>query len=121
MNRNEGAFKVAAAFGFFAVVLGAFGSHGLKDILLQNGMTETWKTASLYHLVHSVVLLWLAWAGINQRAFWCFVAGIVIFSGSLYLMSVTGIRWLGAVTPVGGLALLSGWLLLFFQKKSVYS
>jgi uncharacterized membrane protein YgdD (TMEM256/DUF423 family) len=119
MTKSGVAFKVAAAFGFFAVALGAFGSHGLKDILLQNGMTETWKTASLYHLAHSVLLLWLAWAGINQRAFWSFVVGIFIFSGSLYLMSVTGIRWLGAVTPVGGLALLSGWLFLFFQKKSV--
>lgn len=117
MKPTNISFRLASTLGFLAVALGAFGAHGLKDVLAENQMTEAWKTASLYHLVHAVLLTWLAWQGVNPRAFWFFVTGILLFSGSLYLMSVTNIKWLGTITPVGGLALLAGWTLLLLQKK----
>ena len=107
------ATRVAASCGFLAVALGAFGAHGLKRVLLQFETTEIWQTAALYHLVHSVVLLFVATREpLPKPAWWLFVAGIVIFSGSLYLLAVTNLRWLGAITPLGGLCLLGGWLAL---------
>ena len=99
------ATRIAALFGFFAVALGAFGAHGLAARLAQNGTAAIWSTAALYHLTHAVVLLVLA-QGIRGRSaagpFLCFAIGIVIFSGSLYLLAMTNQRWLGAVTPLGG-------------------
>jgi len=107
------ATRVAAAAGFLAVALGAFGAHGLQTLLLQNGTAAIWETAVVYHLAHAVMLFVLA--GRKPRAvgpWWCFLGGIVIFSGSLYLLAATNARWLGAVTPVGGISFLAGWLWL---------
>jgi uncharacterized membrane protein YgdD (TMEM256/DUF423 family) len=106
--------RVAAAAGFLAVALGAFGAHGLKSILGQNGTTAVWEKAVFYHFVHAVMLFVIA----GRKPFvavswWSFLMGIVIFSGSLYLLAVTNWRWLGAVTPVGGLSFLIGWAWLF--------
>ena len=108
------ALRIAAVVGFLAVALGAFGAHGLKDLLRQNGTAEIWHTAVLYHLVHAVVLLLIASrpAARVSAAFWLVLAGIVIFSGSLYLLAITNLKWLGAVTPLGGISLLAGWLWL---------
>lgn len=107
----------AAMSGFLGVALGAFGAHGLKDTLEAGGSAETWKTAVLYQLVHAVALLALAgWrdahgtAGGRVAGLW--VVGIVLFSGSLYWLSLGGPRFLGPVTPLGGVAFLAGWLLL---------
>jgi uncharacterized membrane protein YgdD (TMEM256/DUF423 family) len=106
--------RVAALLGFAAVALGAFGAHGLRARLGPG--IEIWKTAALYHLVHAVALLALSLAAARVRAFravyWLWTAGIVIFAGSLYLLAVTGISVLGAITPLGGAAFLSGWLVL---------
>lgn len=105
--------RIAALFGAAAVALGAFGSHGLKTLLEANQTVEVWKTASLYHLLHSVVLLVLATLpSLRRRAFQCFGTGILIFSGSLYGLAVSQIKILGAITPIGGLFLIAGWLLL---------
>jgi uncharacterized membrane protein YgdD (TMEM256/DUF423 family) len=105
--------RVAAAAGFLAVALGAFGAHGLKDLLERTGGAEWWRTASFYHLTHAAVLLWVAGRSpFRKGAFVLFLAGIVLFSGSLYGMGVTGFRPLGAVAPLGGVALLAGWLVL---------
>ncbi len=102
--------RIAAAFCFVAVALGAFGAHALKGMLEANGLMAVWNTAVLYHFMHALALLVLAlWAGRNRGTWWLFVSGIVLFSGSLYLMAVTNIRWLGAVTPLGGLCFLAGW------------
>ncbi len=80
---------------------------------------ETWKTAAQYHLVHSVALLSVALAGAEfRRSALCWLAGIVLFSGSLYLLSVTGLKWLGAITPFGGLLLLAGWTTLLLPQKN---
>jgi len=103
---------LAAILAFTGVALGAFGAHGLKDILVQNQTLEIWKTASLYHLVHAVAMLVAdAPAGRFPPAGF-FAVGIVIFSGSLYLLAITGVSWLGAITPLGGLAFLIGWIRL---------
>ncbi len=112
------ALRIAAIFGFLAVALGAFGAHGLKEVLERHGTVATWHTGALYHLVHAVVLLVLAMrlsstgGGAPSLAFWLFAAGIVVFSGSLYLYSTTGVRAFARVTPLGGLSLLAGWLVL---------
>jgi uncharacterized membrane protein YgdD (TMEM256/DUF423 family) len=106
--------RIAAAAGFLAVALGAFGAHGLKTILGQNGTTTVWEKAVFYHLIHAVMLFVIAGRKpFIAGAWWSFLAGIVIFSGSLYLLAVTNWRWLGAVTPAGGLGFLIGWAWLF--------
>jgi uncharacterized membrane protein YgdD (TMEM256/DUF423 family) len=110
---NTTAIRVAAAAGFLAVALGAFGAHGLKAILTQNGTASIWETAVFYHFIHAVMLFVLAGRKpLAAGPWWCFLAGIMIFSGSLYLLALTGAHWLGAITPVGGASLLAGWLWL---------
>ena len=103
-------FRVAAGLCFLAVALGAFGAHALKSVLAANGTLEVWKTAVLYHLLHAVALLALALFGAGNRgACYLICVGIALFSGSLYLLAVTNLRWLGAVTPLGGLCFLAAW------------
>ena len=112
------AMRISAVIGFCAVALGAFGAHGLKELLGRFQTTDIWHTAALYHLVHSVVLLFVASREpLRKAAWWLFLIGIVVFSGSLYLLAVTNLRWLGAITPLGGLCLLGGWLALGFPPK----
>ena len=97
-----------------AVALGAFGAHGLKSRVSAE-MLAVWQTAVLYHLVHALGLLLVGLLALQlpvRAAGWTLLAGIVLFSGSLYLMVLTGIRPLGMVTPLGGVAFLAGWLLL---------
>ena len=106
--------RLAAVSGFLVVALGAFGAHGLKAILQRYETLETWQTAVFYHALHTLVLLALSMhPGVSKGAVISFVFGIVVFSGSLYLLAVTNMRWLGAVTPVGGVGLLIGWAWLF--------
>ena len=109
------AILVGSAAMFVAVALGAFGAHALKTRLTPD-MAAVWQTAVQYHAWHALAVLvagvlLLQWPG--QRAVevagWLFVAGIVLFSGSLYAMALTGVRGLGAVTPFGGVAFLAGW------------
>ena len=108
---------LAAFFGFTGVALGAFAAHGLKGRLSEQYLA-IFHTGVTYHLVHTLALFGVAllathlpgrlvtWAGI------CFAIGIVLFSGSLYLLTMTGISKLGIITPFGGLAFLAGWLCL---------
>jgi len=108
---------LGSLLGACGVALGAFGAHGLKT-RVDPAMLAVFETAVRYHLTHALALLAVAWAGERwpgapaTAAGWLFLAGIVIFSGSLYLMVLTGARWLGAVTPLGGLALIAGWCAL---------
>ena len=103
-------FRIAAALCFLAVALGAFGAHGLRSTLEAHAMVDAWNKAVFYHFIHALALLALALYGnINRGACWLFVAGILLFSGSLYLLALTNLRWLGAVTPLGGLCFLVGW------------
>ena len=108
--------RIAAATGFLAVALGAFGAHGLKDILTQNGTVAIWEKAVFYHFIHAVMLFVVAGRKpFAAGAWWSFLAGIVIFSGSLYLLAVANVKWLGAITPIGGLSFLVGWAWLFWS------
>ena len=109
------ATTLAAILGFTGVALGAFGAHGLKDLLSTNGTMAIWQTAVLYQLVHAVASLWAAERRPLVARFWA--AGVVLFSGSLYALALTNIKWLGAITPVGGVLFLIGWALLFKPAK----
>jgi uncharacterized membrane protein YgdD (TMEM256/DUF423 family) len=111
---NATAMRISAAAGFLAVTLGAFGAHALKEILAQNGMTSAWDKAVFYHLIHAIMLFVIAGRKpFVAGAWWSFFAGIVIFSGSLYLLAVTNVKWLAAITPLGGAGFLIGWAWLF--------
>ena len=112
--------RIAAAFCFLAVALGAFVAHALKATLQSNGMLDAWNKAFLYHLVHAVALLALALYGAgNRAAFLLLTAGILFFSGSLYAMALTNARWLGAITPIGGLCFLAGWAWLVISPPKL--
>lgn len=110
-------FTLGASFALLGVALGAFAAHGLKS-RLDPAMLATFEVGVRYHLYHALALLGAAWAATRwpgawvNAAGWLFVAGIVVFSGSLYALALTGARWLGAVTPLGGVAFLAGWLCL---------
>ena len=110
---NTSALRVAAVMGFLAVGLGAFGAHGLKDILANQGTTGVWEKAVLYHFIHTIMLFILAGRSpVLSGPWWSFFIGIALFSGSLYLLALTKIAWLGAITPFGGISFLVGWLWL---------
>ena len=108
-------FLIGSVSAFIAVALGAFAAHGLKNRLSQE-MVDIFDVGVRYHFYHALALLAVAWAFSRWprvevvTAGWLFLAGTVIFSGSLYLLSLTGVRWLGAITPIGGVAFLLGWL-----------
>lgn len=107
---------------FLAVGAGAFGAHGLRGVL-STEMLSVWQTAVTYQIAHALGLLALAalsprfghGSAVWTTAGWLMFAGIVLFSGSLYLLSGTGVRWLGAITPLGGAAFLLAWLLVAWQ------
>ncbi len=109
---------LASLFGGLAVALGAFGSHGLSGRLSAD-LLNTYEIAVRYQFYHALALIGVVvalgrWpqAGLATWAGWLFVAGILIFSGSLYLLVFSGVRWLGAITPIGGVAMIAGWVCL---------
>jgi len=109
-----------SVLALLGVVAGAFGAHMLKD-RLSSGMLEVFETAVRYQMYHAFGLLFVAWAvshwsiSIPTTIGWSFIVGTVLFSGSLYGLSLTGIGWLGVVTPLGGLAFIIGWILLAYS------
>jgi len=110
-------FTIGALLAGVAVAAGAFGAHGLEDQVSTDRLA-TFQTGVAYHMYHALGLLAVAWAagqGWGAAAHWagfCFVAGIALFSGSLYVLVLTDTPWLGAVTPFGGVAFIVGWALL---------
>jgi uncharacterized membrane protein YgdD (TMEM256/DUF423 family) len=115
---NSTASRISALMGFLAVGLGAFGAHGLKDLLTRNGTVAIWEKAVFYHFIHTVMLFILARrAPLNSGPWFSFLSGILIFSGSLYLLAVTNLKWFGAITPIGGLSFLAGWLWLIIAPE----
>jgi uncharacterized membrane protein YgdD (TMEM256/DUF423 family) len=110
-------FGLGAISAGLAVALGAFAAHGLRSRISPEAL-QTFETGARYHMYHALALLAVAWAatrwpgGAVTAAGWLFVAGTLLFSGSLYLLAVTGVRILGAITPFGGLAFILGWLAL---------
>ncbi len=115
-------FSVGAVSGLIAVACGAFGAHGLRARLAPD-LLAAFETAARYQMYHALALVAAAWAvsrwpgPLAQWAGWLFVAGTVIFSGSLYALALTGLRWLGAVTPLGGLAFMAGWICLALAAR----
>jgi uncharacterized membrane protein YgdD (TMEM256/DUF423 family) len=113
--------RIAALLCFLAVALGAFGAHSLKQTLETSGMLDVWNKAVFYHFIHAIALLVLALYGaVNRGAWWFLFAGILIFSGSLYVMALIpqARGWLGAITPIGGLCFLAGWAWLLIAPHS---
>jgi uncharacterized membrane protein YgdD (TMEM256/DUF423 family) len=115
---NRTLLTIAGTLGFSAVLLGAFGAHGLRDKVAPP-MLEIYRTGVLYHLVHAVVVLAVAFAADRLRrprlVAGLFTAGIAIFSGTLYLLAITGVMKLGAITPIGGLLMMAGWAALIAE------
>ena len=113
-------FLLGSLSGFLAVAVGALGAHALRPRIAPD-LLHAFETAHREHVLHALALLAVAWASTRwpgaatTAAGWLFVAGTILFSGSLYLLAITGQRWLGAVTPFGGLALLAGWLALAWR------
>ncbi|CAM2009724.1 DUF423 domain-containing protein [Acanthopleuribacter pedis] len=105
--------RLAAVSGALAVAIGAFGAHGLKTLLAENGTTATFQTAAAYHLTHTLAML-VPQARRHHGLAAChfFALGIFFFSGSLYTLAVFNLRWMGAVAPIGGTAFILGWLWL---------
>ena len=111
-------WTAAGVLGALGVALGAFGAHGLQTRIDDPHLIEVWHTAARYHLIHALALLGVAAHPAQPAAAgWGFVAGIAIFSGSLYLMTLTGAKWLGAITPIGGLCFIGAWLVLAFAGR----
>ena len=110
-------FAIGAWLGALGVALGAFGAHGLKARVSAD-MVAVWETGARYHVLHALALLATAWAcerwpgAYTSGAGWLFLAGIALFSGSLYALALSGVRVLGAITPVGGLCFIAGWVCL---------
>lgn len=110
-------FGLGALSAFISVAAGAFGAHALRQ-RLEPDLLAVFETGARYQMYHALALLAVAWAAtrwpgtLMTWAGWLFVLGTVLFSGSLYVLALSGIRWLGAITPLGGLAFLVGWLCL---------
>ncbi len=117
MRPAENFALLGALNGAVAVAAGAFGAHALKSRLAAD-LLAIFDTAVRYQMLHAVALLFVAWAVTRwpgrpvEAAGWCFFIGTLVFSGSLYLLALSAQRWLGAVTPIGGVLFIAGWLLL---------
>ena len=110
-------FVAGAVAGALGVAFGAFGAHALKSRVTED-LLAIFEIGVRYQMYHALALIGVAWAAtrwpghwINASG-WLFLVGIVVFSGSLYLMTLTGMRWLGAITPIGGVCLILGWVAL---------
>ncbi len=121
MKMSRWMLIAAGVMGFTAIVAGTFAAHYLPWESLDPDAPRWWDTGAKYHLAHAPVLLGLAvWSAfvtagakkLTTASAVCFCVGVTIFAGSLYVMSLTGVRWLGAITPIGGLSLMAGWGLL---------
>ena len=114
--------KIILLFGIFfcglSVVLGAFGAHALKD-KISSYYLEIYEKAIFYQFIHGMGILLISSLKYNDIDFtfslWCFIIGIFLFSGSLYILSLTGIKWLGAITPFGGTLFVIGWFSIFYK------
>ena len=122
---------LGAIFGAMSVGMGAFGAHGLRSRVLDGSLEprlfEVWETAAQYQMYHAIALLFAAWLATQGDstattvAGWAFVVGVALFSGSLYTMPLTGMKWLGAITPLGGVAFIIGWIALAVAGSKLLS
>lgn len=120
MNMDRFFFSTGAVSAFLAVGFGAFGAHALRGRLTPE-MLNIFEIGVRYQMYHALALLAVSWAMSRwpenhlNAAGWAFIIGIIVFSGSLYGLSIFGLRWLGAITPIGGLAFLAGWAILVWS------
>ena len=116
MSNQKVLIILAGFFGFVGVALGAFGAHRLSDILSPE-MLEVYKTGVLYHLIHSVAVLAIAFSGKEKfsKGAYVMIVGIVLFSGSLYIYAQSAVKFFAMITPVGGICFLIGWLLIVVE------
>ncbi|MFY0686110.1 MAG: DUF423 domain-containing protein [Cyclobacteriaceae bacterium] len=113
-------FNLSAVLAILAVAIGAFGAHGLADILTANNRIDTFETGSKYHFYHVFAIFITSIVPIKQKRKIAalFFLGIILFSGSLYTLSITNITIFGAIAPIGGTAFIAGWVWLLVAKKS---
>jgi len=122
---NKNSIMIGAILGGLAVALGAFGAHALKTLLIENNRVETFELAVKYQFYHALAIMVLGSIGHQlheKRVLWsrtCFILGTTIFSGSLYLLSLSGKTFWGAITPIGGASLIAGWALLAFASAKL--
>ncbi len=126
MSLERTFFRLGALSAALAVAAGAFGAHALRDRLAQD-LLQVFETAARYQMYHALGLLAAAWAVGRAEAAgprlagWLFVLGTLLFSGSLYLLALTGARWFGAITPLGGAAWIAGWAILALTFRGATS
>ena len=112
-------FKLGIIFAALSVVVGAFGAHGLESTIKDK--MDVYKTAVHYQMFHSLAILFVSILQYSisdldlSICIWLFFLGIILFSGSLYILALTNIKWLGAITPIGGLLFIIGWGIVFFK------
>ena len=122
---SQKVLKIASIFGLLAVAIGAFGAHSLSTFLIENNRVATFETAVRYHFYHTIALLVVSVLLQNNsskhlhRAAILFSIGILIFSGSLYILALSNFTFLGAITPLGGLCFMAAWISLFFFAKEL--
>lgn len=116
--RYHTSFVIGAVLAAAGVGLGAFGAHGLRAVM-EPAMLANWETGVRYHMYAALALLALGLRPEQRRAPWFVLAGAVVFAGSLYVMALTGARWLGAITPIGGVLLIAGLLLAAVDVRRV--
>ena len=115
--------KIGIIFSLLSVIIGAFGAHALKDILIKLNTQDIFQTAVKYHMFHSIAIIL---SGLlvqfnfleSKLPVILFSSGILVFSGSLYTLSISGIKWLGAITPVGGVLFIIGWIVLLVSIQN---
>ncbi len=108
--------RIAALVMFLGIALGAFGAHGLAERLEETGRLANWETATIYLLIHGLAMFMVARTD-SARGFFWFLAGVILFSGSLYALALSDISKFGAITPLGGISFLVGWARWIFAKK----
>jgi uncharacterized membrane protein YgdD (TMEM256/DUF423 family) len=122
MNTTSFFLRIGGLLALGSVLCGAFGAHALKDVLSERGTSATWETAVRYQMWHALALILVALLKERQSVCdstgACFAVGTLLFSGSLYGLALGGPKWLGPITPLGGLCLMAGWGLLVFSTKA---
>jgi uncharacterized membrane protein YgdD (TMEM256/DUF423 family) len=113
--------RLAALVLFIGIGLGAFGAHGLADRLEATGRLNNWETATFYHLLHGLALFLIALLPGRALGYYWFLAGILLFSGSLYALALTDVTRLGAITPLGGVSFLIGWARWIFHRSTTFA
>ena len=122
---SQKVLKIASIFGLLALAIGTFGAHSLSSFLIENNRVDTFETAMRYHFYHTIALLVVSVLLQNNtskhlnRAAILFSLGILIFSGSLYVLALSNFTFLGAITPLGGLCFMVAWISLFFSAKEL--